>query len=167
MTHAYLLAVHAGQEHKAMAHLTRQGFDVYCPMTEKRRSHARKVDIVRRALFPGYIFLMKPSEAALSLRPVKSTVGVKDFVKFGGQPAEVSLGLIDNMKSREVNGVIPAPPLSSLLPQGAQVRVLMGAFQDMVATVLSCEAQDRVMVLIDFLSRQVRVRVPGAALEAC
>ena len=48
----------------AIEHLARQGFDVYCPRYQKRRSHAGKIDLVASPLFPRYVFIAFDPEAA-------------------------------------------------------------------------------------------------------
>ena len=53
----YVVQTQANAEHKAVAHLGRQGFTTYLPRYLKRRRHARRVDIVPRPLFPRYLFV--------------------------------------------------------------------------------------------------------------
>lgn len=53
----YVVQTHINGEAKAANNLTRQGFGVYFPRYLKRRSHARRVDVVARPLFPRYLFV--------------------------------------------------------------------------------------------------------------
>ena len=62
-------------EHKALAHLHRQGFEVYLPRYLKRRSHARRVDHVPAPVFPRYLFVAMDIESC-RWRAINSTVGV-------------------------------------------------------------------------------------------
>ena len=53
----YVAQTQANAENKAVAHLARQGFATYLPRYLKRRSHARRVDVVAAPLFPRYLFV--------------------------------------------------------------------------------------------------------------
>ena len=50
----YVVQSQPNAELKAVAHLSRQGFDTYLPRYLKRRRHARRVEVVARPLFPRY-----------------------------------------------------------------------------------------------------------------
>jgi len=73
---------HANAESLAVANLRRQRYECYCPTYPAQRRHARKVENVRRPLFPGYVFVDVDSRDGI-WRPIMSTVGVRAVVKFG------------------------------------------------------------------------------------
>lgn len=154
----------ANREMLAIDNLRRQGYETYCPVFEKKISHARAVHMVRRPLFPGYVFVSL-DETAQPWRPIRSTAGVRHVVNFGERPATVPSALIDTLKAQEVGGVIPPAPLDEAMPAGAVVTVTTGIFKDMIARVLSCRAQDRVLVMLDILKRNVPVELPANCLE--
>lgn len=152
------------REMLAIDNLRRQGYEVYCPMLAKTRSHARRVEQVRRPLFPGYVFV---SLGAMwqGVRAIHSTFGVRHLVQFGDKPAQLPAHFIGTLKACEIDGVIPPLPLDEALPHGSRVLIKEGVFKDLMATVLSCQAQDRVVVLLDMLRRGVKARVPAYYLE--
>ena len=152
------------REGMAIDNLLRQGYDVYCPMIEKKISHARKVCTVKRPLFPGYLFV-KLNEQLQGWRAIHSTFGVRHLVSFGGQPARLPEQFIAELKTREVQGCIPAEPLENVLPAGTVVLIKKGIFKDLIATVLSCRPQDRVVVMLDLLKRTVKTEVPAECIE--
>lgn len=152
------------REMLAVDNLRRQGYEVYCPMLSKARSHARKVEQVRRPLFPGYVFVSL-EVMRQGVRAIHSTFGVRHLVQFGDKPARLPAHFIGALKACEVDGVIPPQPIAEALPQGARVLIKDGAFKDLMATVLSCQAQDRVVVLLDILKRSVKAGVPAHYLE--
>ena len=54
MAEWYVAQTHPNAEEKAFSHLERQGFRAYLPRYRKSRRHARKVELIRAPLFPGY-----------------------------------------------------------------------------------------------------------------
>lgn len=152
------------REMLAIDNLKRQGYEVYCPMTARERRHARRVDTVKRPLFPGYIFVSLDG-LLQSARSIDSTYGVRSLVKFGDKLGNLPDSFIRALKAREIDGVIPPPPLAEVLPQGSKVLIKDGAFKDLMATVIGCGVQDRVVVLMDLLKRSVKAGVSVRSLE--
>jgi len=160
----YVVQTHINAEMKAAANLDRQGFGVYLPHYRKRRSHARKVDIVVRPLFPRYLFVAIDL-ATQRWRAVQSTLGVSSLVCWSGKPASVDEAVIDALKAREdESGFIVLAPKPAFAP-GDKVRIVEGAFTDSLALVEGVSDHARVAVLLDLLGRKVRVLV-GADLIA-
>src|SRR5690242_20470711 len=96
----YLVQTHVNAEMKAAANLGQQDFSVYVPRYLKRRSHARKVEVVARPLFPRYLFVAIDL-AAQRWRAIQSTLGISHLVCVGGRPALVDDGVIDALRARE------------------------------------------------------------------
>jgi transcriptional antiterminator RfaH len=160
----YVVQTHVNAEAKASANLDRQGFAVYLPRYLKRRSHARKVDTVARALFPRYLFVAIDL-ATQRWRAIQSTLGVSHLIGWGGQPASVEDGVINALKAREdERGFVKLARRSAFSP-GDKVRIVEGAFIDNLALVEGVSDHERVAVLLDLLGRKVRVFV-GADLIA-
>ncbi len=158
------VCTHPNREFMAIDNLRRQGYEVYCPMLAKRRRHARKVEMVKRPLFPGYVFVSL-DRLVQGVHSIHSTFGVRHLVKFGSVPARLSECFISELKAREVDGLISPPPIEESFPNGGHVVIKDGVFKNFVATVLSCQAQDRVVVLLNFLKRTVKTIVPVENLE--
>lgn len=152
------------REALAVDNLRRQGYETYCPMVSKSRRHARKTEIVKRPLFPGYVFISL-DRLVQGVRSIHSTFGVRHLVQFGDAPARLPEHFIAELKSREIDGAIPPPPLEEIFPQGSTVVIKGGVFKDFIATVLSCHAQDRLFVLLDMLKRNVKTSMPAEYLE--
>jgi transcriptional antiterminator RfaH len=160
----YVVQTHINGEAKAASNLVRQGFGVYFPRYLKRRSHARKVDMVARPLFPRYLFVAIDL-ATQRWRSIQSTIGVSHLVSWGGSPASVNDGVIGALKQREDDGGFIRLDRRVSFAPGDKVRVLDGAFIDSLALVEGTNDRDRVAILLDFLGRKVRVLV-GADLIA-
>lgn len=160
----YVVQTQVNAEAKAAANLDRQGFAVYLPRYLKRRSHARKVDMVARPLFPRYLFVAIDL-ATQRWRPIQSTLGVTHLVCSNGEPASVGDEVIKVLKAREdESGFVDFACRSVFLP-GDKVRVVDGAFIDSLALVEGVSDHERVTILLDLLGRKVRVLV-GADLIA-
>jgi transcriptional antiterminator RfaH len=159
MNRWYVVNTQPSVEDKAAWHLGNQGFEVYLPQYLKRRRHARKVELVRRALFPSYLFLWMDVTLA-RWRSVSSTIGVRRLVTAGDAPTAVPDGVIEEIRARELDrGIVT---LEQLLPiaKGAQVQIAAGLKAE-VAGLFECEnGERRVTVLLNMLGRTVRARVP-------
>ena len=82
----YLIRTKARQEQIAINNLHNQDYIVYCP-----RALINKKNVV---LFPGYLFILL-DENLQNWSPIKSTRGVKNFVRFGLAFAHIPDMVID------------------------------------------------------------------------
>ena len=147
---------HPSKEHIALEHLARQGFETYSPRIRGRVRHGRRYVDKLRPLFPGYIFVDVPLRRA-EWRPILSTYGIKTIIRFGGEPAMLDDEFIETLKSRESDGAITSPAAPYRV--GQHVRMTGGAFDGVVATILSVNSSERLVVLMDLLKRGVRTSV--------
>lgn len=147
---------HAHREPVAIENLERQQFEAYCPMIAKRRSHARRSILVRRPLFPGYLFV-RASKELLRWRPILSTYGVRRVARTGDELSFIDNEFIRSLKAREVDGVIVRPP--SPYQVGQKVCIAAGPFDGIVATIIEMDEKDRLLVLMNFMNRGIRLKV--------
>lgn len=153
---------HPHREHVALENLQRQEFWAYCPVISRRRSHARRVTTVLRPLFPGYLFVKILGDVQ-RWRPLLSTEGIRSVVRCGEELSLLGDAFVESLKAREVDGVIARP--SSPYSVGQQVRLAGGAFDGLVATVIEMHENDRLTVLMQLLSRAVKVRIDGRQIS--
>lgn len=146
----------ANKEFLARDGLLRQDFGVYCPMIRRRVRHARQVRDVLRPLFPGYLFVQVPHQRG-RLRPVELTTGIRQLIKCGDAPAMIGDTFIRGLKAREVDGAIVKPDQPYQI--GQSIRITAGALEGQIATILELNACDRVVVLMQLLSRSVKVQI--------
>jgi len=149
-------ATHPSKENLALEHLARQGFETYCPRIRRRVHQGRRYMDKLRPLFPGYVFVEVPLRRA-EWRPILSTYGIKTIIRFGDEPAMLDDEFIEALKNRESNGAIARP--AAHYQTGQQVRMTGGAFDGVVATILSVNSNERLVVLLDLLKRGVRTSV--------
>ncbi len=159
----YAVYTQLRNERLASEHLGRQGFEVFLPLYLKRRSHARRVDVVPAPLFPRYLFVAFNANDA-GWRAIRSTRGVIDLVRNGLDPAPVSETIIEEMRRRrdEQGYVVLAKHVN--FKRGARIRIDTGPFADYEA-IFECQRDDeRVVALLSLLGRKVVVELPIAAV---
>jgi transcriptional antiterminator RfaH len=158
MNHWYAIHCKPHKEEVAAANLENQGYEVYLPrLVTLRRRFGRWTEVVG-PLFPRYLF-MTPGNAEKSLAPIRSTVGVRDFVRIHGSPAVVPENVITGLRSRAdlENGLhrINSDPFHP----GARIRFTHGPFTGLEG-IFEMECADaRVMVLLQLLGKSSRVTV--------
>jgi len=150
------------REYVAATHLRNQGYEPYVPTMRKQIRHARQVRNVLRPLFPGYLFVRLPTKTT-RWRPILSTVGVRTVVCAGEAPCLVPKTFIEELKLREKDGVIVRAIASRQI--GESVLIAQGAFDGLVGKIIGLSENDRLIVLMDFLNRPVRVTVPEDLLS--
>ncbi len=151
----------SGQERKALLNLNRQSYTAFCPAFSRQVRHARRTSWKRQALFPGYVFVQLDLSRD-RWYPINSTYGVSRIVSFAGRPASLPDGLMESLvEASDEAGQIR---LAETLVSGDQVRVLFGAFADWIGEVLALSDRDRVIVLLDMLSRKVPVTLDRGQL---
>jgi transcriptional antiterminator RfaH len=157
----YLIHTKPRQEALALTNLSRQGFECYMPMLRLQKIRQRKTALVAEPMFPRYLFIrLDTSGSGQSWSPIRSTLGVNQLVRFGGQPAKVDGQLIDLIRSREQG--THAQPLFSA---GDNVTVADGPFAGLEAIYQNSDAESRSMILLNILSKPVAMRVDSASLR--
>jgi transcriptional antiterminator RfaH len=159
----YVVHTQARQEARAEANLRRQGFEAWLPLIRHARRHARRVDSTLAPLFPRYIFV----QLDLTRQPWRSingTFGVVRLLCNGDTPLVVPAGFVEEIMQRcDEAGTIIGPPHPLVV--GEPVKVAMGRF-NLEGLFETRSGQDRVVLLIKLLGREVRASVPLKGLAA-
>lgn len=161
----YVARTHANAETKAQFHLTRQGFEVYLPRYLRRISHARRVSWQPRPLFPTYLFVRMPGPDQ-RWRAINSTIGVLHLICDEQGPVPVPAGLVDELKWNEDDRGLILTGRKVPFEKGAEVQVMSGAFADHIGRFESASDDERAVILIDLLGRQVKTKVRLDAISA-
>lgn len=161
----YVVQTQPHAEGKAALNLARQGFQVYVPRYLRRRRHARRVDMVRSPLFPGYLFVAVDI-ATQRWRAIQSTIGVSRLVCIGERPAEVPQVVIDQLRGRENSDGLVQLDRRSLFAPGDNVRIRDGIFESCLGLFEGLTGGERVAVLLDLLGRKVRVFLEAGRVTA-
>ena len=145
----------------ALHFLRQAGFETYAPRLRERRTvHGRKV-VRTPLLFPAYAFVF----IRLQWHAARWAPGVIRLVMDGAAPARVPDAVIDEIRAREVRGLIelPKPPLAR---PGDAVRVLRGPFAGRLAIYAGMKPRARVEVLLSLLGSRQRMTLAADAVEA-
>ena len=143
------------------AHLTRQGFTWYCPLTTEIW-HKQGQKVRRKvALFPGYMFVA--IETAWSA--ILGTPGAIGLIMGGDHPQYIDSEIIDQLKSDEQDGVFEQADTPRFRADDP-VRLAndAGAYADRIVIYQGMTGEGRCAVLLKLLTKQVRLVVPESAL---
>ena len=161
----YVVNTKTREESKALFNLKYQGFNTYLPLYKKTRRHARRIDTVSAPLFPKYLFVEFDMDEH-NWSAINSTIGVNKLIQFGTVPTAIQTNLIHEIKVREDSeGLIPLDKCLRIKP-GDQVNVISGAFIEH-SGIFECRHDDeRVVILLNLMGRNVRVRLPSSSVSA-
>lgn len=163
MKHWFAVYTQPRGEVKAAENLSRQGFEVFYPRYLKRRSHARKIEIVPAPLFLRYIFVsFDPKDGGWGV--IRSTRGAIDLVRHGNDPTPVPPAIIDEIRRRQdEDGYVTLA--RHKLSRGDKIRIEGGAFDSYEAIFETMRDNERVVALLSLMGRKVLVNVPVDAVS--
>ena len=161
--HWYLIHTKPRQEKYALQNLEQQGYQCYFPTLLSEKLRQGLLTVTKVPLFPRYLFIRVGQEdLAKSWAPIRSTRGVSRLVSFGIEPAKVTNGLIELLRLHELS--VQCEPVRMFRP-GEQVRLTEAPFAGIEGIYQMADGEQRVMVLIEFLSKLVAVRVAPSSLR--
>ena len=161
--HWYLIHTKPRQETIALENLQQQGYTCYLPLLNVEKIRRGKLAVVLEALFPRYLFIqLDTALSSQSWTPIRSTKGVNRLVAFGGQPAKVDEALVSILKVAEEN---QTDRLQKLFTAGDKVQLTQGAFVGLEGIYQMADGESRAMVLIEILSKPVRIAVEPVGLR--
>lgn len=159
----YVVHTKPRQEERALVNLEQQGYDCYMPLLARERLRQGGLTVVHEPLFSRYLFISLDSGLkGQSWSPIRSTMGVSRLVSFGGEPARVDGALIDALRSQDQ--ALGESPLR-LFQHGERVQIKDGPFAGLDAIYQMTDGESRAMVLIEMLSKPVRLTLSPASLH--
>lgn len=138
------------------------GMELFNPqLVRKKRVRSRYREVVEE-LFPCYLFLK--FEHLKYFHLVRYTRGVRRFLGDStGSPFVVEQALIESIRQRLEKGAIYLD--SPTLRKGETVRLMDGPFAGLSGIFLEeMKASDRVLLLLNAIEYQARIRVPKACV---
>jgi len=158
----YVVHTQLFAEARAMAHLERQGYRIFCPRYRKIIHHARRRTSTLQPLFPSYLFV-RLDPVRDRWRSVNGTRGVMRLLTQGEHPLPVPRGVVESLQAHMGgDGALDRVPS---LEVGQIVRVASGPFSDLVGKLERLDAAGRVRVLLDLLGRSVSVTLHCGDLD--
>ncbi len=160
----YLVYTKPRQEALAQANLVRQGYGVYLPKVRQMRRRRGRQETVVEPLFPRYLFICLDTQND-NWGPIRSTFGVASLVRFGSEPAQVPDELVVHLKAQEgQEGLhVWAEPKIKV---GDRVRVAEGPLKNYEGILLANTGQERVMLLLEILGKEVRTHLETGQIES-
>ena len=159
----YLASSKPKQEARAVENLTNQDIQAFCPMVKVEKLLRGNKVLVDEALFTGYIFINLSQQSSL-WHKVRSSRGVRDWVRFAGKVAKVPSDLVENLL--EVNLSSDNPIIINRFNQGEKVRILSGPFSGLGAIFEKDDGEKRSMILVEFLGQKSRLTLPNDQIIA-
>jgi transcriptional antiterminator RfaH len=162
MSNWYLIHSKIRQERVALENLELQGFECFLPLIRAEKLRRGTLQVVQEALFPRYLFIrLGTGLASQSWSPIRSTLGVSRLVTFGQTPAKIDQDLIDQLRVKSESADVQ---LRHFEP-GEAVVVTDGPFVGLEAIYQTADGEGRVMVLLNILSKPVKMRVSPASIQ--
>ena len=152
----FAVHTHAKAEFVAKANLERQGFGTYLPVFRKMRRHARRTEVVSAPLFPRYVFVCL-GRGMGGWSKIRYSKGVSNIVSFGLKPAKVSEEIVEGLlKRQDEDGFVNLGKMDNVLP-GDKVNIVDGFFERKSGVIEKITGNDRVLLLLDLIDRQIRL----------
>lgn len=159
----YLIHTKPRQEKCALQNLEQQGYECFLPMLSVEKIRQSQFAIVEEPLFPRYLFIrLGKGDTAKSWSPIRSTKGVNRLVGFGTEPAKVNDELVQTLKNHTAQ--IRSTP-QCLFQSGDKVSITDGPFIGIEAIYQMADGEQRAMILIELMSKPVRMTVSPAQLR--
>ncbi len=146
------------REQEAAEQLRNQGFELFLPLLEQQKRRRGQWTVVIEPLFPRYLFLCVDPDQ-VSVAPVRSTLGVSGFVRFGGVMSELPQSVIDYLKGRCAPGSELIQPQRSRFVSGDQVEIVEGPFAGITAIFQQQRGEDRALILVELLGKANRLTI--------
>ena len=154
--HWYLVKTKPNAHFQASEQLKRQNLRVFLPMISRTLKKMGRFVNQPAPLFPGYLFVSSPSNQ-IPWRSVNATRGVSKAVTLGGRYHEVSIEIIESIKSRcDENDFIN---IKSEFREADCARIEQGPFTDFFCQVEKITESRRAWVLIETMQKKIRAEV--------
>ncbi len=156
----YALQHKPAQGDRALTHLQNQDIACFYPKITVEKIKAGKRTKKLEPLFPGYLFVnLEQSDPQWA--KLRSTRGVLRIVSFANTPAAISDEVIQHIK----NSLDSVAEQGGIKP-GQAVQLNEGPFEGINAIFQAYDGEARAIVLINFMQKQQRVKVPVSALKS-
>lgn len=157
----YLLYTMPKHEKKVAEQLTDQRLTYYLPMLGTVSNRCGRMKRIQVPMFPSYVFIyldhIKDYFASLNIN------GVLYYVKFGGNIARVADSIVANLKLLSEFGKNVEVSVSEF-QQGQILTISEGPFSGMNCEMVQYKREERILVRLNLLQRNVLMEVPTSQL---
>ncbi|WP_152207627.1 transcription/translation regulatory transformer protein RfaH [Marinobacter changyiensis] len=155
----YAIQHKPGQGDRALDNLQYQDAQCFYPKIAVEKIKAGKRTSRLEPLFPGYLFIDIEQSDPLWAK-LRSTRGVLRVVSFANKPALIANEVIDHIRQS-----LDTVAESGGIKAGETIQLQDGAFAGLDAVFQAYDGEERAIVLISFMQRAQRVKVPVSALK--
>lgn len=148
----YVLQSRPRQERRALENLSNQGFECILPLYQRERLRRGKRVQVDEPLFPRYLFVHL-DQITSNWYVLRNTYGVTNIVRFGYTPAAISDAVVARFAQCD-------PADRHLFKSGDTVNIASGPFAGLEGVYDQDDGEQRVIILLDFMSKQQRLSLP-------
>lgn len=159
----FVVATKPNSEKIAEFNLRQQEFEVFLPLIEKTRRHARRVENVLRPFFPGYLFVQFDA-AIMSWHSINGTIGVRHILTNNGRPQAVGGNFVEALLCK-LNERGAVNEQQQYFAVGSKVEVAVGAMKGHLSTILSADSGGRVNILLAMMGRDIVSTISAKDLE--
>lgn len=164
MNNWYIINTKPSAEFRVINYLNCKEIKTFMPKLLVTRKHARKVEKVFRPLFPGYIFIN--TNIKNSIRLINNTIGVKSLLSAGETPSIVPQNVIKEIYSiTDREGLVNKFDVSNY-DEGQKVKINEGIFKGNIGNFCNMASKDRVLILLAFLGKQVKISISSLHISA-
>lgn len=158
----YCVQTQTNKEAYAAKNLEAQSYRHFLPTFVRTIRHARKTSQVRRALFPGYLFVSVDIESQ-RWHPIMHTFGVRSLIMQNERPKPVPIGVVEALLSAtNDDGHVD---FRDDIKVGQDVRMISGPFFNLVGRLERLDDRGRVAVLLNILGGERLVAADQTALQ--
>ena len=150
------------QEYRAQENLNNQSIHSFLPTMAVEKVIRGKRQQVEEVMFPGYLFVELPKSGEFWSK-IRSTRGVRDFVRFAGVPAKISNELLEKLKVLETDFVTNIDDKTPR--EGDRVRIMSGPFKDLEGVFQMPDGEQRSIVLLNMLGKMTKLEVLNKDIE--
>ncbi|MET1253587.1 transcription/translation regulatory transformer protein RfaH [Aliikangiella maris] len=152
----YLAASKPRQETRAIENLHNQGITAFAPTIFVEKLYAGKKRVIEEALFPGYVFISLSPKDGL-WHKVRSTRGIRDWVRFSSIPAKLPLNLVQEFIEKQNND--QQEVVKRCFNPGDCISIMSGPFRGLKGIYEASSGEERSLILIEFLGKVNRLKL--------
>ena len=158
----YAFQVRPRHEKSVSTMLRARGCNEFLPLLKTRSKWADRIATVVRPLFPGYIFCEIQRH---EVSGVRSTPGIFDVVRAGSSPLAARRDEVESLLQAVRNDLPIEPCNLEGLCGGEALLVTVGALAGLSGTLVRFRGEQRLLISIRLLHRQVLVELPASSVE--
>lgn len=157
----YLVQCKPREGFRAAEHLANQHIHCFHPTHSVSRRRAGRQFWQTESLFPHYLFVKPTSEQSIST--INSTRGVARVVNCHGKPLVVPEMIVSGVKKQCLT--LSHDTQEPALKAGTLVTITEGCFKHLQAIVQMTRGEDRVVLLMQLLSKEQHLELPMSSVQ--